>query len=197
MTTNIVPQVKKWLSTLGIPVDLEKPTLSAEEYDQYRGVVTHQFGVEAHKVKDSLIFPDILPSKALNAIMSVDPDYIPPAAPIAPLPVGSTEADDGGDDNSDNNENNEPPEGDGTGTGNGGEGDNGSEVKPPEVTEPPADPIKEEEKKEPPAPEEVKPPEGNKEEVKEELKEEVKDQQPEQAAAKIEVTDGKKEEATP
>ena len=189
MTTNIVPQVKKWLSTLGIPVDLEKPTLSAEEYDQYRGVVTHQFGVEAHKVKDSLIFPDILPSKALNAIMSVDPDYIPPAAPIAPLPVGSTEADDGGDDNGNSNENNEPPEGDGT--GNGGEGDNGSEVKPP------ADPIKEEEKKEPSAPEEVKTPEGNKEEVKEELKEEVKDQQPEQAAAKIEVTDGKKEEATP
>lgn len=63
--------IRNFLASKGVNVQAEG-ALSAEEKEQYRGIITSSFGVSAEVVETSYLFLDALPLQAYLAVTEVE-----------------------------------------------------------------------------------------------------------------------------
>lgn len=71
---SFISQIKTWLESKGVTVDHEAVLLTAHEYDQFKGMLCHRFGVDPHQVSNVVHHPDMLPVSALEEIQSASGD---------------------------------------------------------------------------------------------------------------------------
>ncbi len=87
MDTNFVPKIKAWLYSLGIAVE-DTAHLTATEYDHFKGVLCHRFGIEPERIADATVHPSTLPPFVLDSIHAASGDVL-----IKPVSVIRVNAD--------------------------------------------------------------------------------------------------------